>query len=188
VLEIRKRRPDVPGESLPAGPAVISHFRPKLFYRQSCIMFRTPSPSTSRSNLDSIFNSAIQAYKKKTGKDVSSHPLATELQSCDSPDAILAILRRHIPSSDQSQSSHDGFAKYLIPTVHVLYAFSATLGEGVGLVIIVAPSLLRICALTSITGFLTGKGSFCWNWRSPLGWASFHFLVLLILTRQFPGS
>ena len=100
------------------------------------IMSSTPPPSTSRSNLDSIFNSAIQAYKKKTGNDITSHPLATELQSCDSPDAILAVLRRHIPSSDQSQGGHEGFAKFLIPTVNVLYAFSATLGEGVGLVII----------------------------------------------------
>ena len=129
-------------------------------------MLRIPSPSTSRSNLDSIFNSAIQAYKKITGNDITSHPLATELQSCDSPDAILAVLRRHIPSSDQSQGGHEGFAKCLIPTVNVLYAFSATLGEGVGLVIIVAPPLLRICALTSVTDFLTGESSFCWHRRS----------------------
>jgi hypothetical protein len=113
-------------------------------------MSSTPSPSTSRSNLDSIFNSAIQAYKKKTGKDITSHPLATELQSCDSPDAILAVLQRHIPSSDQSQGGHEGFATYLIPTVNVLYAFSSTLGEGVGLVIIVVPSLWKICAQTAV--------------------------------------
>jgi len=92
-------------------------------------MSSTPSPSNSRSNLESIFNAALQAYKKKTGKDITSHPLATELQSCDSPDEILAILQ-----TEDKYGDYEGFAKCLIPTVNVLYAFSATLGEGVGLV------------------------------------------------------
>jgi len=111
-------------------------------------MSNVPSPSTSRSNLDSIFNAALTTYKKKTGKDITSHPLATELQSCDSPDAILAVLRKQIPTTDQSQNSDETFSKYLIPTVNVLYTLSDTLGEGVGLVIIMMSSLLRICALT----------------------------------------
>jgi len=99
-------------------------------------MSSTPSPSTSRSNLDSIFNAALQAYKKKTGKDITSHPLATELQSCHSPDTVLAVLRTKIPSLDQSQSGDEGFAKCLTPIINVLYAFNATLGDGVGLVIV----------------------------------------------------
>ena len=116
-------------------------------------MSSTPSgsPSTSRSNLASIFDSAIQAYKKNTGKAITSHPFATELQSCDSPDAIFTVFRRHIPSSDRSQGGCEGFAKYLIPTVNVLYAFSATLGEGAGLVIIATLSLLGMCVLTSVS-------------------------------------
>jgi hypothetical protein len=114
-------------------------------------MSNVPSPSTSRSNLDSIFNAALKTYKKKTGNDITSHPLATDLQSCDSPDAILAILRTQIPTPDQSQS-HGGdetFTKCLIPTVNILYTLSDTLGEGVGLVISTISSLLRTRALTS---------------------------------------
>jgi hypothetical protein len=98
-------------------------------------MSNFPSPSTSRSNLDSIFNAALKTYKKKTGKDITSHPLATELQSCDSPDAILAVLQRQIPPQDQSQNGDKTYEKYLIPTVNVLYALSNTLGEGIALVI-----------------------------------------------------
>ena len=124
--------------------ALISHHP----YSPRATMSNVPSPSTSRSNLDSIFNAALTTYKKKTGKDITSHPLATELQSCDSPDAILAVLRRQIPTTDQSQNSDDTFSKYLIPTVNVLYTLSDTLGEGVGLVIITMSSLLRIWALT----------------------------------------
>ena len=104
-------------------------------------MSNVPSPSTSRSNLDSIFNTALKTYKKKTGKDITSHPLATELQSCDSPDAILVVLRKQIPTPDQSQNNDETFTKYLIPTVNVLYTLSDTLGEGVSLVIITISSV-----------------------------------------------
>ena len=78
---------------------------------------------------------------KKTGKDIAAHPLATELQSCDSPDAILAVLQRQITTPGQPQNSDETFAKYLIPTVNILYTISNTLGEGVGLVIITISSL-----------------------------------------------
>ena len=107
------------------------------------------SPSTSRSNLDSIFNAALKTYKNRTGKDIISHPLATELQSCDSPDAILAVLRRQLHTTDQSQSSDETFTQCLIPTVNILYTLTDTLGEGFGLVIKTEPSLLNIRALTS---------------------------------------
>ena len=72
-------------------------------------MSNDPS-STSRSNLDSIFKAALKTYKKKTGKDITSHPLATELQSCNSPDAILAVLRRQVPIPDRSQNGDEAFA------------------------------------------------------------------------------
>src|SRR5260221_12135784 len=103
-------------------------------------MSSTSSPSTSHSNLDSIFNAALQAYKKKTGKDITSHPLATQLQSCNSPDTVLAVLRSQIPSVDQPQSGEERFTKCLTPIINVLYAFTATLGDGVGLVIVTMSS------------------------------------------------
>jgi len=99
-------------------------------------MSSTPIPSTSRSNLNSIFSSAFQAYTKKTGKDITSHPLAAEIQACHSPDAILAVLQSQFAALGQSQSDNEGSTstKWLIPTINVLYSFSAALGEGVGLV------------------------------------------------------
>ena len=104
--------------------------------------------NTSRSNLNSIFTSAFHAYKKKTGKDITSHPLVIELQHCNSPDAILALLSQQIP---QSQSTNERFTKWLTPTVNVLYAFSLTLGEGIGLVNITMPPRLKISPLTSVS-------------------------------------
>ncbi|KAH9958868.1 hypothetical protein BC827DRAFT_545272 [Russula dissimulans] len=96
-------------------------------------MSSTPTPSPSRSNLDFIFSSAFQSYKKKTGSDIISHPLATEIEACHSPDAILAALRRKISALGQSRSDDERSTKWLIPTVNVLYSFSGALGEGVGL-------------------------------------------------------
>ena len=92
------------------------------------------STSTSHSNFVSIFNAALETYKRKTKNDLASHPLLPTLQSCYSPEAILAVFREHIPVFSQSQNDDDGLTKWVAPTVNVLYAFSATIGGGVGLV------------------------------------------------------
>jgi hypothetical protein len=99
-------------------------------------MFVDTSTSTSNSNFASIFNAALKSYKSKTKKDLTSHPLLPRLQSCDSPEAILTALREKIPAFDQSQNGDDRLTKWVSPTVNVLYAFSATVGQGVGLVCI----------------------------------------------------
>ncbi|KAF8487310.1 hypothetical protein DFH94DRAFT_841660 [Russula ochroleuca] len=91
------------------------------------------STDTSQSNFVSIFNTALETYRRKTKKDLASHPLLPTLQSCDSPEAVLTVLREQIPAFGQSQNGDDGLTKWVAPTVNVLYAFSATLGQGVGL-------------------------------------------------------
>ena len=85
-------------------------------------------------NFQLVFNNALKAYEKRTKKDLLAHPLAFQLQACDSPSAILAILQQQVQGLDQSRSSEDRRAEWLDPTVNILFAFSATLGEGVGLV------------------------------------------------------
>ena len=93
-----------------------------------------PSSSTSQSNFVSIFNAALESYKRKTKKDLASHPLLPSLQSCESPEAVLTVLRDQVPAFSQSQSCDDGLTKWVAPTVNVLYSFSETIGQGVGLV------------------------------------------------------
>jgi hypothetical protein len=97
-------------------------------------MSADPSTSTSNYNFASIFNAALKSYKRKTKKDLSSHPLLPRLQSCDSPEAILTVLREQVPTFNQSQNGDDRLTKWVSPTVNVLYAFSTTVGQGVGLV------------------------------------------------------
>jgi hypothetical protein len=93
-----------------------------------------PSTFISNSNFASIFNAALETYKRKTKKDLTSHPLLPRLQSCHSPEAILTILREQISEFNQSQNEEDKLTKWVEPTVNVLYALSSTVGQGVGLV------------------------------------------------------
>ncbi|KAH9015867.1 hypothetical protein EDB85DRAFT_787433 [Lactarius pseudohatsudake] len=97
-------------------------------------MSQVPSTSTSSTNFEAIFRAALEAYKNQTKRDIASHPLAAQLQSCDSPSTILAVLRTQVQTFDRSQTAGERWSKWLDPTVNVLYAFSVTLGNGAGLI------------------------------------------------------
>ncbi|KAH9994947.1 hypothetical protein BJV74DRAFT_795331 [Russula compacta] len=98
-------------------------------------MSTNPTASTSsRSSFDSTFNAALDAYKERTKQDLASHPILPRLQTCDSPDAIISIIREQIPTFNHSSSTDDRLTKLLIPTINVLYAFSSIIGQGIGLV------------------------------------------------------
>ena len=97
-------------------------------------MSAVPSSSTSQSNFVSVFNAALEIYKRKTKKDLASHSLLPTLQLCDSPEAVLTVPREQIPAFNQSQNGEDGLTKWVTPTVNVLYSFSSTIGGGLGLV------------------------------------------------------
>ncbi|KAH9986506.1 hypothetical protein BJV77DRAFT_1070932 [Russula vinacea] len=91
------------------------------------------SPSVASRSYQSIFDSALEAYKKKTGKDLTSDPLLPSLETCNSPDAVLAILRAQILEPGQPQSSRNKLTMWLDPIVNVLNAVTATTGGFVGL-------------------------------------------------------
>ena len=122
---------------LPRGSRAATYRRPFLSLvipSPQAIMSSEPSISTSHPDFASIFNAALETYKHKTKKDLTSHPLLPSLQSCESPEAVLAVLRDQIPAFTQSQSGDEGLTKWVAPTVNVVYSFSATLGQGVGMV------------------------------------------------------
>ena len=80
-----------------------------------------------------MFNNALNAYQKRTKKDLLTHPLFFRLQACESPTAILSILQQQVQGLDRSQISDVRWTKWLDPTVRVLHAFFGILG-GVGMV------------------------------------------------------
>jgi hypothetical protein len=119
-------------------PFVSNHSPPTIPFSLSSTgshtMSAVPSTSTSHSNFAPIFNAALEKYNRKTKQDLTKHPLLPRLQSCDSPEAILTVLREQTPEFNQFQSGDDGLTKWLTPAVNVLNSFSATLGGAAGLV------------------------------------------------------
>ena len=97
-------------------------------------MSQTTPTYTSTSNFRTIFVAAIKEYEKKTKTDLLSHPLATQLESCNSSTDILAVLQEKVSEFNESRSHSERLSSWLNPTINVLYAFSATLGGGIGLV------------------------------------------------------
>jgi hypothetical protein len=96
-----------------------------------------PTPTSSASsNFQSILDAALKNYKKKTKKDLLTHQLTTQLQTCDSPSAILDVLNKqyNVEEFIQSQENGGSSKQWFNATVTVLCAFSGALGEGVGLV------------------------------------------------------
>jgi hypothetical protein len=92
------------------------------------------SSSSSSSNFQSVLNAALDAYESKTKTKLLTHPLTTRLQSCDSPTTILSILQDFIQQFDRRRRSDEKLTSWLNPTINVLYAFSSTVGQGLGLV------------------------------------------------------
>jgi len=83
--------------------AILSSSSPTHVYNQKVTMAdwveerRNKNPNitatvTSSTNFQLIFNYALDVYKKRTKNDLLAHILAAELQKCNSPSAILAVL------------------------------------------------------------------------------------------------
>jgi len=101
---------------------------------RSPIMSHTRPTAVSPSNFDRTFNSALEAYTKRTQNDLLSHPLTTQLEACDSPSTVLALLERQVQELNESRANGERWTRWLGPTVNVLYVFSETLSEDVSLV------------------------------------------------------
>ena len=112
-------------------------------------MSQNPPTADSSSNYQVIFDNALKAYKTKTGKDLKSDPLLHRLETCNSPDAVLTLLRLQIPGAGKSGSSDERLTNWINPVVNVLYNFAETIGGAVSLVNFnrVYPS--KTCALKS---------------------------------------
>ena len=95
---------------------------------------QTAGPSRSDHNFTAIFQVALTEYEAVTRKSLCTHPFATQLESCDSPQAISNVLLTQAEAFSKFRK-HDGrLMACLDPMVNILFTFSATLGEGVGLV------------------------------------------------------
>ncbi|KAF8264002.1 hypothetical protein EI94DRAFT_1665088 [Lactarius quietus] len=94
----------------------------------------TAAASSSGSRFQAIFEVAVKDYQKQTKKGLLDHPLASQLQSCNSTTAIISILQNQVREFDKIHSGDERLTKWLGPTVNVINAFSTTVSGGVSLV------------------------------------------------------
>ena len=144
-------------------------------------MSAVPSTSTSQSNFAPIFNVALEKYNRKTKQDLAKHPLLPRLQSCNSPEDILTVLRDQTPGFNQSENSDDGLTTWVAPTVNVLYSFSTTIGGVVGLVNISIFPYHIVQSDFYFSGVPTSEHNFYGDWRSSPGPYFSQFLARPIL-------
>ena len=83
-----------------------------------------------------MLDAALNKYKNTTGEDLQAIWLASELQSCESIDSVLDILRDQANALDRSGDRK--LMSWIDPLVHVLSIFSDALGDGVSLVCIMS--------------------------------------------------
>jgi len=95
---------------------------------------QTAGPSRSTDNFTAIFQAALHEYQTVTGKSLDTHPFATQLDDCDSPEAFSNVLRTQAQALSKFRKGDEKLMAWLDPTINILYTFSGTLGEGIGLV------------------------------------------------------
>ena len=93
-----------------------------------------PSSSTT---LLALFDAALQDYKDKTGNTLTDHPIAKQLETCESVDSITAILQEQAQSFREFRENDGRLMKALKSSVDVLCApsISSAINEAIGLVV-----------------------------------------------------
>jgi hypothetical protein len=94
----------------------------------SLIVFMTSAPNTSStpSNFEALFESALSKYKRRTGQDLRDHPLAAIFDGCQSPDAILAVFKEQSRAFDIFRNGNAKLTRWLIPIVSGLHTISTS--------------------------------------------------------------
>ena len=95
------------------------------------------SQSFSSSTFRALFNEALQDYNDKTGNSLTNHPIAKQLEACESVNSINAILQEQAQSFREFRENDGKLLKALNSTVEVLCAptISSALNEAIGLVV-----------------------------------------------------
>ena len=88
------------------------------------------------SQFQALFESALKDYQSQTGTILADHPLAQQLQNCDSIDSVTAILEAQVRAFSEFRNGDGKIMKSLNHVVSVLFSLSAStaLGEAIGIV------------------------------------------------------
>jgi hypothetical protein len=93
------------------------------------------SHQSGSSHLHVLFETALQEYEKQTGIALDKHPLASQLQSCDSIESVTAVLCKQTQAFREFRGK-DKILRPLKSTVSALCKLSAAadFGWSIGLV------------------------------------------------------
>jgi hypothetical protein len=83
----------------------------------------TNQPGSTR--FRELFESALQAYEKKAGVTLAEHPLAVQLQNCNTVESVTAVLQCQATTFSEFQGS-DRVMKSIKNTLLILTKLSAT--------------------------------------------------------------
>jgi hypothetical protein len=146
--------------------------------------------STASSRFRAIFTAALKSYEKQTKTDLVAHPLASQLQLCDSTSAILALLQDQVREFDQTRSGDERLTKWLTPTVNVLLAFSATVSGGVSLVCLDNRVSLSPDSSSDIygVGIFARECDICRHWGIPFRKCPIYDFERIVLTSGLIGG
>jgi hypothetical protein len=102
-------------------------------------IFDMSQPSSLPSTFQILFDAALQDYKDKTGNTLTDHPIAKQLETCESVNSITAILQEQARSFREFRENDGKLMKALNSSVDVLCApsISSVLNdsEAIGLVV-----------------------------------------------------
>jgi hypothetical protein len=100
-------------------------------------IFDMTQPSSSSSTFRILFDAALQDYKDKTGTSLVDHPIAKQLETCESVNSITAILQEQARSFSEFRENDGKLMKALNSSVDVLCSpsISSALDEAIGLVV-----------------------------------------------------
>jgi len=121
---------------LPFTCRLLTADRSSLLIHISSI-FDMSQTSSSSSTFRILFDAALQDYKDKTGNTLTDHPIAKQLETCESVNSITAILQEQAQSFREFRENDGKLIKALNSSVDVLCApsISSALNEAIGLVV-----------------------------------------------------
>ena len=124
----------VPPDSTPTPPTELRSTSTRSFQLYTQMSTRNQTTDPSISNFTAIFDAAAQEYKTLTKNDLTAHPFAAAIEDHNSPDSILNVFRNQARAFDAFRKGDEKLMALLTPIVNILFTFSESLGEGVGLV------------------------------------------------------
>lgn len=79
---------------------------------------------TSSANFEVLLNEALTKYTEKTGKNLRDHPLASNIDRCNSAESFLAIFQQQAQDFDEFRNGDSKLIEWLRPVVDGLLFLS----------------------------------------------------------------